>query len=207
MWRKAWFIGISAALAACVFGATAGFSEDAPPPRLRGTLDKVNGNTLTVKTRSGTPTTVQLKDGAPVIATVKGSMSDIQDNSFVGITAMPQPGGAIKAVEVHVFAEPLRGIGEGHYPWDLMPNSTMTNAAVTQQVKKVEGNTLSLKYKDGEKVIVVPSDAPIVNLVPGDKADLKPGTKIFIPAWAKKADGSWEAAVVLVGRDGITPPM
>src|SRR6201997_613658 len=194
MLRKAWIVGISAAMAACVLGATAGFSEDTLPPRLRGTLDQVNGNTLTIKTRSGTPTTVQLKDGSPVIATVKGSMSDIQDNSFVGITAMAQPDGTIKAVEVHVFAEPLRGIEEGHYACDLMPNGTMTNAAVTQQVKKVEGNTLSLKYKDGEKMIVVPSDAPIVNLVPGDKADLKPGTKIFIPAWAKKADGSWEAA-------------
>ena len=88
MWRKAWVIGISAALAACVFGATTGFSEDTPPPRVRGTLDQVNGNMLTIKTRSGTPTTVQLKDGAPVIATVKGSMSDIQDNSFVGITTV-----------------------------------------------------------------------------------------------------------------------
>jgi len=115
--------------------------------------------------------------------------------------------GTIKAVEVHVFAEPLRGTGEGHYPWDLMPNSTMTNAAVTQQVKKVEGNTLTLKYKDGEKTIVVPSDATVVNLVPGDKADLKPGAKIFIPRWEKKADGTWEATVAVVGRDGITPPM
>jgi hypothetical protein len=93
--------------------------------------------------------------------------------SFVGITAMPQPDGTIKAVEVHVFAEPLRGIGEGHYPWDLMPNSSMTNAAVTQQVKKAEGNTLMLKYKDGEKTIVVPSDATVVNLIPGDRGDLK----------------------------------
>ena len=207
MLRKAWVIGISAAVAACVLGAAAGYSQDTPPPRLRGTLDQVNGNTLTIKTRSGTPTTVQLKDGAPVIATVKGSMSDIQDNSFVGITAMAQPDGTIKAVEVHVFAEPLRGIGEGHYAWDLMPNSTMTNAAVTQQVKKAEGNTLMLKYKDGEKTIVVPSDATVVNLIPGDKADLVPGAKIFVPRWAKTADGTWEATVVLVGRDGITPPM
>jgi hypothetical protein len=129
MWRKAQIIGISAALAACVFAGTAVFSEDAPPPRVRGTLDQVNGNMLTIKTRSGTPTTVQLKDGATVIATVKGSMSDIQDNSFVGITAMPQPDGTIKAVEVHVFAEPLRGIGEGHYPWDLMPNSSVMRLA------------------------------------------------------------------------------
>jgi Pirin len=130
-----------------------------------------------------------------------------QDNSFVGITAMPQPDGTIKAVEVHVFAEPLRGIGEGHYPWDLMPNSSMTNAAVTQQVKKAEGNTLMLKYKDGEKTIVVPTDATVVNLIPGDQADLKPGAKIFIPRWEKRADGTWEATVALVGRDGITPPM
>jgi hypothetical protein len=195
MWRKAQIIGISAALAACVFAGTAVFSEDAPPPRVRGTLDRVNGNMLTIKTRSGTPTTVQLKDGATVIATVKGS------------TAMPQPDGTIKAVEVHVFAEPLRGIGEGHYPWDLMPNSSMTNAAGTQQVKKAEGNTLMLKYKDGEKTIVVPSDATVLNLIPGDRDDLKPGAKIFIPRWEKRADGTWEATVALVGRDGITPPM
>jgi hypothetical protein len=118
MWRKAQIIGISTALLVGVLGVTAAVSEDAAPPRLRGTLDQVSGNTLTIKARNGTPTTVQLKDGASVIATVKGSMSDIQDNSFVGITAMPQPDGTIKAVEVHVFAEPLRGIGEGHYPWD-----------------------------------------------------------------------------------------
>jgi hypothetical protein len=133
----------------------------------------VSGNALTTTPRNGTSTTVQLKGDAKIIAVEKGAMSDIKDNSFVGITALAQPGGAIKAVEVHVFAEPLPGIGEGHYAWDLMPNSTMTNAAVTHQVKKVEGNTLSLKYKDGEKTIVVPSDAPVVNLVPGDKADLK----------------------------------
>jgi hypothetical protein len=207
MWRKARIVVIGTALLAGVLGATTVFSEDAPPARVRGTLDQASGNTLTIKTRNGTPATVQLKDGAAVIAAVNGSMSDIQDNSFVGITAMAQPDGTIKAVEVHVFAEPLRGTAEGHYPWDLMPNSTMTNAAVTQQVKKAEANTLTLKYKDGEKTIVVPSDAVVVNLIPGDPADLKPGAKIFIPRWEKKADGTWEATVAVVGRDGITPPM
>jgi len=108
-----------------------------------------------------------IKVDAPVIAVEEGAMSDIKDNSFVGITAMAQPDGTIKAIEVHVFAEPLRGTGEGHYPWDLMPNSTMTNAAVTQQVKKVDGNTLSLKYKDGGKTIIVPSDAAVVNFEQG----------------------------------------
>jgi hypothetical protein len=204
MWRNPKIIAMSAALISCVFGATVGFSEDAAPPRMRGTIDQVN---LTMKTRSGSPTTVQLKDGAPVVAVTKGSMSDIQMNSFVGIAALPQPDGTIKAVEVSVFAEPLRGTAEGHYPWDLMPGSSMTNAAVTQQVTRQEGNTLTLKYKDGEKTIVVPSDVVVVNLIPGDKADLKVGAKIFIPAWAKSANGTMEAAVALVGRDGLTPPM
>ena len=207
MLRKISVIAISAAFAACVFGATAGFSEDATPLRMRGTLDQVNCNTLTIKTKSGTPVTVQLKDGAPVVAVTKGAMSDVQTNSFVGIASMPQPDGSLKAVEVSVFAEPLRGTAEGHYPWDLMPGSSMTNAAVTKQVSKQEGNTLTLKHKDGEQTIVVPPDVVVVNLIPGENADLKPGAKIFIPAWAKKADGTWEAAVALVGRDGIIPPM
>ena len=207
MLAKVSVIGFSIAFAACVFGATAGFSEDASPPRVRGTIDQVNGNTLTIKTKSGTPTTVQLKDGAHVVAVTKGAMSDIQQNSFVGIASMPQPDGTLKAVEVSVFAEPLRGTAEGHHPWDLMPGSTMTNAAVTKQVSKQEGNTLTLKHKDGEQTIVVPADVVVVNLIPGDNADLKPGAKIFIPAWAKKADGTWEGALALVGRDGITPPM
>jgi hypothetical protein len=198
---------VGGAVAICLLGATAAWSEDTPPPRVRGTLEQVNGNTLAVKTKAGAESDVHLKDGAPIVACTKGSMADIQDNSFVGITATAQPDGTIKAVEVHVFAEALRGTGEGHYPWDLMPNSTMTNAAVTQQVKKVEGNTLSLKYKDGEKTIVVPADAPIVNLLPGDKADLKAGAKVFVPRWQKAADGSWEAGVIVVGRDGVTPPM
>ena len=214
MWWNANILAVGACVAACVFGATVAFSQDTQPPRVRGTLEQADGNKLTIKTRSGSESAVALKDGAAVIAALKGAMSDIQDNSFVGITATTQPDGTIKAVEVHVFAEPLRGVGEGHYPWDLMPNSTMTNAAVTHQVQKVEGNTLTLKYKEGEKTdkmgekaIMVPADAVVVNLVPGDKADLKPGAKVFVPRWEKKADGTWEASVIVVGRDGITPPM
>jgi hypothetical protein len=207
MLRKAWVIGVGALAAASVFGATAILAEDAKPSRVRGTLDQVNGQTLTIKTQSGSPTTVRLKDGAPVVAVINGSMSDIQENSYVGIAAVPQPDGTIKALEVSVFAEPLRGTAEGHFPWDLVPNSTMTNATVAQQVKKQEGTILTLKYKDGEKTIVVPADATIVKLIPGDQADLKVGAKILIPQWAKDADGNWVAAVELVGRDGVTPPM
>jgi hypothetical protein len=177
------------------------------PARVRGTLQKVDGSNLIIETRGGKESTVPLKAGAPVIAVTKGAMSDIKSNSFVGITAMPQPDGTQKAVEVHVFEESLRGTGEGHYPWDLMANSTMTNGAVAQQVQKVEGNTLQVKYKDGEKTIVVPSNAEVVNLVAGDESDLKAGAHVFIPRWEKQADGTWQATVVVVGRDGITPPM
>ena len=179
---------VALALAAGVAVSTSVFAEDAPA-RVRGTLQKMDGNNL----RSG-HCGQQRRDVRH------------KDNTFVGITAMPQPDGT-QAVEVHVFEEPLRGVGEGHYPWDLMANSTMTNGAVAQQVQKVEGNTLQVKYKDGEKTIVVPSDAEVVNLVAGGKADLKTGAHVFIPRWEKQGDGTWQATVVVVGRDGITPPM
>jgi outer membrane lipoprotein SlyB len=197
---------VAFALSVCVATSISAFAEDTPA-RVRGTLQKVDGNTLTIATKSGKETSVTLKDGAPVIAVTKGAMSDIKSNTFVGITAMPQPDGTQKAVEVHVFEESLRGIGEGHYPWDLMANSTMTNGAVAQQVQKVEGNTLQVKFKDGEKTIVVPNDAEVVNLVPGSKDDLKTGAHVFVPGWEKQGDGTWKATVVVVGRDGITPPM
>ncbi len=197
---------VALVLTACVAISISAFAEDTPA-RVRGTLEKMNGNTLAIAAKSGKETNVPLKDGAPIIAVTKGAMSDIKDNTFVGITAMPQPDGTQKAVEVHVFEESLRGVGEGHYPWDLMQNSTMTNGAVAQQVQKVEGNTLQVKYKDGEKTIVVPKDAEVVNLVPGSKDDLKTGAHVFIPRWEKQGDGTWMATIVVVGRDGITPPM
>jgi Aldo/keto reductase family len=181
-------------VAASVAAALSAFAEDTPA-RVRGTLQKMDGNNLTIANKGGKEANVPLKDGAPIIAVTKGAMSDIKSNTFVGITAMPQPDGTQKAVEVHVFEESLRGTGEGHYPWDLMPDSTMTNGAVAQQVQKVEGNTLQVKYKDGEKTIVVPSDAEVVNLVAGGKADLKTGAHVFIPRWEKQGDGTWQATV------------
>ena len=201
---KLWTVAL--VLAACVATSISAFAEDTPA-RVRGTLQKMDGSNLTITNKGGKEANVPLKDGAPIIAVTKGAMSDIKSNTFVGITAMPQPDGTQKAVEVHVFEESLRGTGEGHYPWDLMPNSTMTNGAVAQQVQKVEGNTLQVKYKDGEKTIVVPSDAEVVNLVAGGKDDLKTGAHVFIPRWEKQGDGTWLATVVVVGRDGITPPM
>jgi len=150
---------------------------------------------------------VKLKDGAAVIGVAKAALADIKQNSFIGITAMPQPDGTQKAIEVHIFPEARRGAGEGHRPWDLVPNSTMTNANVEQLVTAVDGPMLTMKYKDGEKKISVPSNATIVQFVNGDKADLKPGAKIFVGAFTKLPDGSLEAAGINVGKDGIVPPM
>jgi hypothetical protein len=184
---------IAAALVAPLLWAEPAFAQDPPPVRIRGTIERIDGATYVVKAR----------DGADII---KASLSDIKQNSFVGVTAMPQPDGSLNAVEVHIFPESMRGTGEGHYPWDLQPQSTMTNANVEQVVSAVEGRTLTLKYKDGEKKITVPANAPIVTYVPGDKSDIKPGAKVFIVA-AKQADGTYQGRAWRIGRDGVTPPM
>jgi hypothetical protein len=141
------------------------------------------------------------------VGVVKATLADIKAGSFVGIGAMPQADGTQRALEVLIFPDAMRGTGEGHYPWDLQPKSTMTNGNVEQVVTSVDGGTLTVKYKDGEKKIIVPPDVPIVTFVPGDKADLKPGVKIFIVAAKKLPDSTLQAARVNYGKDGLTPPM
>jgi hypothetical protein len=176
--------------------------------RIRGTIEAVDGPTIIVKSRDEqTRHQVRLTDNVAVRGIIKAALADIKENSFIGVTGMPQADGTQKAIEIHVFPEVLRGTGEGHRAWDLMPNSTMTNATVAQVVKGVEGDEIALKYKDGEKKIHVAPDTVIVTYVPGDRSELKPGAKIFIAAANKKEDGTLEAAAVSVGRDGITPPM
>jgi hypothetical protein len=177
------------------------------PARVRGTIEKVDGNTLTVKSREGETVIVKLKDGFQVNGVDKAVLADVKQNTFVGITAMPQPDGTQKAIEVHIFPEARRGAGEGHRPWDLVPNSTMTNANVEQLVTAVDGPMLTMKYKDGEKKISVPNNAVIVQFVNGDKSDLKVGAKIFVAAGTKLPTGEIETAGVNVGKNGITPPM
>jgi len=193
------------ACAATAFAASA-FAQEAPV-RVRGTIEHVDGQTLMVKARDGKDVTLKLADNGPVVATVKAALSDIKPNSFVGVTALPQTDGSWRAVEVHIFPEAMRGTAEGDRAWDLQPKSTMTNAAVAETVKEVDGQTLTLKYKDGEKKITVPAGVPIVEVVPGEKGDIKSGAKIFIFAGTKQADGSLEAEIMLVGRGGVTPPM
>src|SRR5262249_52976496 len=137
----------------------------------------------------------------------KRSMADIKAGSFVGVTGMPQPDGSQKAMEVHIFPEAMRGTGEGHRPWDLVPNSTMTNANVESTVDSNDGQVLMMKYKDGEKKIVVPPGTPIVTYAAGSKDELKPGIAVFLIAPTKKDDGTYEAPNVTIGRGDVKPPM
>ncbi len=196
---------LAAAAVASMALASSAWAQDTV--RVRGTIERVDGPVYLVKSRDGSELKVTLADKALVVGIVKASLADIKPGTFVGVTGMPQPDGSQKALEVHIFPEAMRGTGEGHRPWDLRPQSTMTNANVEQVVTGVDGHTLSVKYKDGEKKLVVPPDTPIVTYVPGDKSDLKPGAKIFIAAAAKQADGSLQAPRVNYGKDGLTPPM
>jgi hypothetical protein len=175
--------------------------------RLRGKIERLDGATYFVKTRDGAEVRVTLIDQPVLVAIVKASLADIKPGLFVGSTGMPLPDGSQRAIEVHIFPEAMRGTGEGHYAWDLQPNSTMTNANVEASVTGVEGQALTLKYKNGEKKILVTQDTVIVTYNPGDKADLQPGTKIFVGAAKKQPDGSVQAARINYGRDGLTPPM
>ena len=171
--------------------------------RVRGTIESVNGQTLNVKGRDGAPITVKLADDVRVLAVDKKSLADVKQGVFVGITAMPQPDGTQKAVEIHIFPEALRGTGEGHRPWDLMPNSTMTNGNIDSAVTSVDGQELVLKYKK----FIVPANVEVVMFAPAAVADLKPGEKIFVVAGKKQADGTIAAPSIVVGRGGVNPPM
>ena len=199
-------VGLAAILATPAAWIGPAAAQDAPPMRVRGTIERLDGAVYIVKTRDGTELKITPAEKPQIAGIVKASLSDIKKGSFVGITAMPQADGSLSALEVHIFPEAMRGTGEGHYPWDLQPKSTMTNANVDDVVSAVEGNTLTLKYKDGEKKILVPATIPIVTYVPGDASDLKPGAKVFIIA-AKQPDGTLQGRAWRVGRDGLTPPM
>jgi hypothetical protein len=175
--------------------------------RIRGTIESVDGQFYIVKNRDGAEVKLTVIDPHLYVAIVKSSMADIKPGQFVGATGMTQPDGSQKAIEVHIFPESMRGTGEGHYDWDLKPNTKMTNANVEQTVAGVDGPVLSVKYKDGEKKILVTPETQVVTYVMGDKADLKPGIKIFVGAAKKGADGIWTTPRVTYGKDGLTPPM
>jgi hypothetical protein len=192
---------------AMVVSTVVAIAQQSPTPtRVRGAIESVDGDVLTVKSRSGQDVKLHLTGDATILGLVKMSLTDIKVGSFIGATTVPGPDGSQNAVEVHVFPENMRGTGEGSRPYDLRPNSTMTNATVAESVAGNDGHTLLVKYKDGEKKVVVSPQTPIVTYVPGDKSDLKAGAKII--AFIKQLpDGSFESNRVSVGRDGLTPPM
>ena len=192
--------------AAVAFIAAASAMAQSPPTRLRGSIAANDGKTVTIATREGTQVPVKLADNYAVMLVSPVTLADVKENSFVGIASMKGPDGSLNALEVLVFPESARGTGEGHYPWDLQPESMMTNATVATVAKAPDGQTLTLKYKDGTQTINVKPGTPIVTFAPGDKADVKVGAKVFVPA-TKGADGSFTAGRLLVGKDGLTPPM
>jgi hypothetical protein len=175
--------------------------------RIRGTIESVDGAAYVVKNRDGAQVKLTVTDPQLYVAIVKSTMADIKPGQFVGATGTTQPDGSQKAIEVHIFPESMRGTGEGHYDWDLRPNTKMTNANVEQTVAGVDGPVLTAKYKDGEKKIMVTPETQVVSYAIGDKADLKPGIKIFVGAAKKGADGTWQTPRVTYGKDGLTPPM
>ena len=176
--------------------------------RIRGTIESVDGDVYVVRNRDGAEMKVAMTGDKPLfVAIVKSSMADIKPGMFVGSTGMTQPDGTQKAIEVHIFPESMRGTGEGHYDWDLKPNTKMTNANVEQTVGGVDGQMLSVKYKDGEKKLLVTPETAVVTYVTGDKSDLKPGIKVFVGAGKKLADGTVQTPRITYGKDGLTPPM
>ena len=172
--------------------------------RVRGTIEKVDGNTVVVKAADGADVTLTLAANAAIVGVNKATLADIKAGSFVGSAAMPQPDGSQKALEVHIFAESQRGTGEGHRPFTV-PGSTMTNGTVGDMVTAMGSGTLTVKYKGGEKTIVVPPDVPIVRYEVGDRSELKPGVHVTALNAVKKPDGSIEAPRLNVGRDGVVP--
>jgi hypothetical protein len=183
------------------------FAQKPPvPSRVRGAIESIDGDFLTVKSRGGEDVKLRMAGDLKVFGVTRISMADIKVGSFIGATTVPGQDGKQNAVEVHVFPENMRGTGEGSRPYDLRPNSSMTNATVDQSVENTDGHSLTVKYKDGEKKVEVLPDTPVVTFVPGDKADLKAGAKV-IALMKQLPDGSFETNRVNVGRDGLTPPM
>jgi len=192
--------------AALMMTASAVWAQPAPTVRVRAEITKVEGTTLTVKSRSGESLTVKLAEPPRISAMVKSSLADIKEGSFIGVSAMPQPDGTQKAYAIHIFMDAQKGVVADRFSdWDSRPGSTMTNANVATTVSGKDGQDLLVKYKDGEKKVLIPPGIPIAKYVPGTADDLKVGAKIFVGGAAKQADGTLLAPNVAVGRD-IDPP-
>jgi len=198
-------LAIGAAGLAMLLAVSSALAQQPQTMRIRGTIDKLEGNTLSVKSRDGADLQINLTDELRVVGVVKASLAEIKEGYYIGSAAMPQADGSQKALEIHIFPEAMRGTGEGHRPYNTIPNSTMTNGTVGATVASVDESSITLKYKDGEKKIMVSPSTPIMRYEIGDKSDLKTGAAFTILSAVKKPDGSLETARVNVGRDGAVP--
>jgi hypothetical protein len=185
----------------------AALAQTPPPPvRVRGTVEKLENNVMTVKSRDGSTVSVKLADNYTVVGVARAKLEDVGAGKFIGTTTVGERNGALVALEVHIFPEAMRGTGEGHYPWDLEPQSKMTNANVADVKSVGADRMLTVQYKGGEQKVLVPSNAKIVVFTPAERGELKAGAHIFCVS-QRQADGSLAAARVNVGLNGITPPM
>ena len=196
----------TAIMAAALLLASGLAAAAEPTTRLRGLIERADGPALTIATREGPSVQLTLAPDATITALVPADLAAAGPGSFVGSAAVPQPDGRLKAQEVLIFPEAMRGVGEGHRAWDLTPDSTMTNATVEATVSDVAGRVLTLTYKDGRQELLVPPGTPVVTLAPGDASLLKPGNHVFLSA-TQQPDGGLTASRITVGKDGLVPPM
>jgi hypothetical protein len=197
---------VALAVAATALVSASALAADGTPQRVRGSVVSLDGSKLVVHAKDGTDVTVKLADNFAALAVVKSSLADIKEGTFIGTATVTQPDSSLRSQEVVVFPDKMRGTGEGHYPWDLGSKSMMTNATVSNAVKGVEGQTVTVTYKGGEKKIDIPADVPVVTIVPGSKDEIKPGAIVFVPTM-RQDDGTLNGGAVLYGKDGVIPPM
>jgi hypothetical protein len=188
-----------------VAAASGAFAQQPAAIRVVGAVESFDGNVLSVKSEKLGEVKINLTADATVFGVTEATVADIKPGAYIGVGATPQPDGSLRAVQVTVLAESQRGLSEGHRPWDARPNSTMTNGTVDQTVASVDGRVVIVKYKDGEKKIIVPPDARVLAYQAGDKSELKPGAHIAIVRAIKKPDGSLETNRVNVGRGEVVP--
>jgi hypothetical protein len=200
---------IAAVLAAALaLPAAAQNPPNATPARIRGTVEKLDGQNLQVKSRDGQTLSIALAPNFAVLGVVAKNVADIKPGDYVASTSVKGPDGKLKAIEVHIFPENMRGVAEGQFPWDLVPDSVMTNATVAQVTSAPGGQIIKVTYKGGgEAEVTIPPGIPIVGYVPADAGLLKPGAAIFMVAQKNKDDGSLSAARVTAEKDGVKPPM
>lgn len=196
----------SLALIGFVMVLATGAQAQTPQTRIRGTVERLEGQFLTVKTQDGAMTTVALAPNYSIGAVVKASMAEIKKGSFIGVGARPQAGGMLMAVQVFIFPEAMRGTGEGHKPWGVLPDSTMTNATVAETVSQVDGGSVTLTYPGGEQKIAIPPDANIIMAAPARTDDLVAGVQVAMTT-SRQADGSLSSGRVTIAKSGAQLPL